>query len=220
LNRDALVVDAPRCGRLRYARVSSNASQEVVTSAWVSNIVALSVGTLATSVLALGLLWRLGEWHVGRAEALIEDEGLAVGSEAPQVAAYAREQEYHLSFLGRTSFVAMGLLGCRPCEELLVVAASHPATAHMRLVYLSDADHVEVDPQVRARWEIYRLHNGDAARREWRAPVSPYFHVVDERGRVRAKGVANRPDHLDRLLALQPAGFERSMPVSQPVQGG
>ena len=170
-------------------------------------------------MLALGLLWRLGSWLVDQSEALNEDEGLAVGSEAPQVACHAGEQEFHLTLVGRTAFVAMGTFGCQPCSDLLTAAARHPASAHMRLIYLSDTDQVEVDPQVAVFWETYRFHDEDAARRQWRAPVSPYFHVVDEHGRVRAKGVASRPEHLDRLLSLQPAVFD-GMPAAQTAQGG
>jgi hypothetical protein len=207
-------------GRLPYARFRSNASQDSLTSAWVSNIVALLVGLGATSVLALALLWRLGSWHVDQSEALNEDEGLPIGSEAPQVACHARDQEFHLTLVGRTAFVAIGTFGCEPCRDLLSVAARHPATAHMRLVYLSDTDQIEVDPQVAPLWEIYRFHDEDAARRQWRAPVSPYFHVIDEHGRVRAKGVANRPEHLDRLLSLQPAVFDGTPVAQMAAQGG
>lgn len=178
-----------------------------VTDPWTANVIALLCGAAVVWVLALALLWRLGAWQVGQAESLIEDEGLALGSEAHQVAAHSRDDEFHLSFVGRTSFVAFGAHGCEPCRELLTVAAQHPATSHMRLVYLNDVDDIDVDPEIAGRWEVYRLHDDQAARRQWRAPVSPYFHVIDEEGRVRAKGVANRPDHLDRLLTLRPAGF-------------
>jgi hypothetical protein len=139
---------------------------------WLANFVALALGAAIVWGLALALLWRIGSWHVGSAEALIEDEGLPVGSEAPQVAAHSGDQEFHLSFVGRTSFVAFGLRNCEPCRELLDVAARHPATSHMRLVYLSDADELELEPQVEARWELYRLHDSNAARHQWRAPVS------------------------------------------------
>lgn len=157
-------------------------------------------------LLALALLWRLGSWLVSPSEALNEDEGLPLGSEAPQVAAHLGGQDYHLSFAGQTSFVVFGLDGCAPCRDLLGVAVRHPATGYMRLVYLSDAESVDIEPQLKSRWEVYRLHDPDAAPRQWRAPVSPYFHVVDEAGRIRAKGVASKPEHLDRLLTLRPAG--------------
>jgi hypothetical protein len=165
-------------------------------------------------ILSLALLWRLAAWRVRPAAALIEDEGLLVGSEAPQVAAHRGDQDAHLGFVGRTSFVVFGQQPCEPCNQLLEVAAWHPATRHMRLVYLSDSDDVlGVEPQVKARWEMYRLHDSQAARAQWRAPVNPYFHVVDEDGRILAKGVANRAEHLDRLLSLRPPGIARGVTV-------
>lgn len=173
---------------------------------WVANFIALLLAGSLVWVLALALLWRLGSWLVRPADALIEDEGLPIGSEAPQVAAHSGDDEFHLAFLGQTAFVVFGVSECDPCRELLSVAAKHPATSHMRLVYLSDSEHADVEPAIAFQWETYRLHDNIGARKQWHAPVSPYFHVVDETGSVRAKGVANRADHLDRLLALRPPG--------------
>lgn len=172
----------------------------------IGNVIALLFGALFVMVLGLALLWRLGAWKVTQAEALNEDEGLRIGSRAPEIACYSREQEMHLTFVGRTSFVVLGLHDCEPCRALLDIAPRHPATAHLRRVYLSDIDELdtEVEPETRAGWEIYRLHAEQHVRRQWRAPVSPYFHVIDEHGRVVAKGIANKPEHLDRLFAVRP----------------
>jgi hypothetical protein len=74
----------------------------------------------------------------------------------------------------------------------------------MRLVYVGDSEDLHLEPHILARWEVYRFHDERATRERWRAPVSPYFHVVDAAGYVLAKGVANKPDHLDRLLSLRP----------------
>jgi len=171
------------------------------------------IGALGIWALALALLWRLGSWHVGPAEALIEDEGLSVGDTAPEIAAHLGDRARHLTFGGETTFVAFGLHGCEPCRDLVNAAASHPATSYMRLVYLSDVDKIDVESQIRSRWEIYRFDNASYVRRQWRAPVSPYFHVVDEAGCIVAKGVANRPEHLDRLLGLGPPGLTTSVPT-------
>jgi hypothetical protein len=156
-------------------------------------------------LLALALLWRIGALRIGLSDRLIEQEGLPIGFEAPQVAGYQGEREVHLSIVGATTFLVFGVRDCRPCDELLSIVPNHPATRYMRLVYLSDHDQVDVEPQIAAAWEVYRLHN-PAARSQWHAPVSPYFHVINENGRVIAKGVANKPEHLDRLLSLFPDG--------------
>lgn len=191
-------------------------------SAWVANAVALTVAAAGVGFFALALLWRIGSWQIAPAAILTHDEGLRIGSGAPEVAAYGPGgEDYHLSFQGRTSFVMFGSGLCKPCAELLEAAAAHAATRHMRLVYISDGRDPDFDPNILARWEQYRFHDEDGARKQWRAPVSPYFHVVDPEGRVIEKGIANRPQHLDRLLSLRPAGIQplrsiRSAPAKSP----
>jgi hypothetical protein len=153
---------------------------------WVANGLALAVLAAAVGVLGLGLLWRIGAWQLHPAAMLTLDEGLRPGSVAPEIACFSGEQEMHLSFSGRQSFIVFGGDGCEPCSQLLAAAAAHPATRHMRLVYVSDGANVEADPDVVC------------------APVSPYFHIVGDDGRVLDKGIANRPEHLDRLLRVAP----------------
>lgn len=188
-----------------YGVISPRTAGGGRTSAWLSNAIALLLLSFMTWLLALALLWRISALRIGRADRLIEHEGLPIGYEAPEVAAHQGGREVHLSIVGGTTFLAFGLRDCRPCDELLSIVPRHPATRYMRLVYLSDDERVDVEPQVAAAWEVYRLHN-PAARAQWHAPVSPYFHVINEHGRVIAKGVANKPEHLDRLLSLFPDG--------------
>lgn len=175
--------------------------------AWSANAVALFLVLGGLTWLALGLLWRIGSWQRPAVETLTLDEGLRIGAQAPPVAAYVGEQEAHLAFGGCESFVAFGTNGCEPCNELLHVAATHPATKHLRRVYIADSEAVDGDRHLLASWEIYRFHDEDRARAAWRAPVSPYFHLLDSDGRVVAKGLANRSEHLDRLLVLRPPAF-------------
>jgi hypothetical protein len=80
----------------------------------------------------------------------------------------------------------------------------------MRKVIVSDDDSVPLPPGLGCSWESYRFHNEKKSRTDWRAPVSPYFYVVDESVRIAAKGVANRPEHLDRLLQLPPTTLNSS----------
>jgi len=176
-------------------------------NAWVAN--AIVIGILLTCVFAvvLGLLWRVGAWYVSPAASLTLDEGLSPGAHAPDIAAYAGEQEMHLYFTGRRTFVVFGTRGCEPCKQLLVAASSHPAIASMRKVYVGDYEETDLSPHVLHKWERYRFHDEIRTRQTWRAPVSPYFHVVDSDGKIIAKGIANTRRHLDRLLQIQPRGL-------------
>ncbi len=175
-----------------------------------ANAIALGFVFFAEALLAIALLGRVGSWHVHPAELLTRDEGLRLGSSAKEVAGYSGEQEIHVSFGQKPTFLVFGSSGCEPCDGLLKVATTHPATRSARLVVFSDDENLSVPSHLVAHWESYRFHDEKAARADWRAPVSPYFHLIDAFGRVAAKGVANRPAHLDRLLSLPPAGVRIS----------
>lgn len=177
-------------------------------SSWIANAVALAL-LLGVSLLAgFALLWRVGAWRLSPAASLNLDEGLGLGTQAPQMAVTSGGRNVHLSFVGHDTFVAFGLRGCVPCVQLLEAAAAHPATKRMRRVYVTDDDS-DLAPEALEHWEIYRFIEEQRVRERWRAPVSPYFHVIGPQGTVLAKGLANRPDHLDRLLFVQPAGLRR-----------
>ena len=185
--------------------------------AWGVNAAALGAVLLAVAIFCLALLWQVGSWHIPRLAQLMFDEGLQVGSAAPEIAAHTLNgQDAHLTFGGTLSLVVFGASGCRPCEELLAAAGSHPATRHMRRVYLTNDVSTDVARDAIERWEVYAFHNEDRARQQWRAPVSPYFHLIDERGLILGKGVANKPEHLDRLFAVQP----RSLRGAEPEVAG
>lgn len=171
---------------------------------WVSNALGLALGAGILLLAATAAIWRVAAWNAGPAAMLIHDEGLPLGSLAPGVAGHRGDGDVDLAFLGGYTFVVFGGENCEPCADLVEIAPVHPATRWMRLVYLSATDHAPGRSGLANRWETYRLDNEVAAREQWRAPVIPYYHVVDERGRVRAKGVANKDAHLDRLFSILP----------------
>jgi hypothetical protein len=179
-------------------------------SAAAANFAGLGLLALVVGAWEIGLLWRVGAWLVSPAETLTVDEGLKIGTAAPQVACYSvAGDEMHLDFEVRTSFVVFGTYGCVPCEQLLRAASWHPATRSIRRVYIADERVGDLDPAILDEWEVFTFFDETATREMWRAPVSPYFHLVDPRGRISAKGVASRPDHLDRLLTLAPPTLAR-----------
>jgi hypothetical protein len=182
-------------------------------SAWLANVVALAAAAALVTAWALALLWRVGSWHIAPAATLTIDEGLRVGSQAPELACTATDgADMHLGFEGTWSFVVFGTEACGPCYQLLAAAPKHPATRSLRRVYVVDGAISDLSPEALESWEVYTYHDETSAREMWRAPVSPYFHVVDPRGRVAAKGVANLPEHLDRLLSLRPVALGQPAP--------
>lgn len=178
-------------------------------ASWIAVLGPLAIAVLGVLALAAGLAWRIGGWQISPAASLILDEGLTLGSDALEIAAHAHGQEYHLSFGGRPTFLVFGAAYCRPCVDLIEAATRHPATRWLRRVYVGDTTELDVDPDILAEWEIYALHDAISTRKLWRAPVSPYFYVIASDGRILAKGIANLPAHLDRLLSLPPSGVGR-----------
>lgn len=173
-------------------------------SVWAVNMAALLLAALSLMAFAVALLWRVGGWRIAPAASLSLDEGLKLGAEAPQVACMAGEQEFHLGFGGPRTMVVFGTSRCEPCKSLLEAASRHPVTRGMRLVYVGDSEEIDIDSDARLKWEIYRFHNEKSARSMWRAPVSPYFHLINEEGRIIDKGVASHAEHLNRFVSLPP----------------
>ncbi|MGH2912496.1 MAG: hypothetical protein ACRDJ3_08480 [Solirubrobacteraceae bacterium] len=168
----------------------------------IANEVALAIGAAVALLLALSLLWRIGAWLVPQSVSLNFDRGLPIGSSAPPVAAQTSDYDVDLGFGGaQRTFLVFALTECKPCQELLSVAHRHPATRSMRLVYLTDRFQEEAYPR---EWEVYRYVDQTFTRRIWDVQVSPYFYVIDEAGQIVDKGLANRPEHLDRLMGLMP----------------
>ena len=156
-----------------------NLHKELRVSPWVPNAFALFLLLGATGALGLALLWRVGSWQLSPAATLNEDEGLPIAASAPEIAGSLHGQDIHLTLKGTTTFLVFGTDGCAPCAELLEVAADHPATRGNRRVYFGGAHGLEIPADVEGKWEIYAFHDELETRKLWRAPVSPYFHVID-----------------------------------------
>jgi hypothetical protein len=172
---------------------------------WTANAIALLAFCMLIGAFALALLWRVVNWEKPKAELLIEDEGLPIGSFAKTIAAHAEDYELDVTFNDAPAFLVFGTSDCKPCGELLHAASRHPATRNLRKVYVSDTGELDLDTDYAMAWESYRFDSEQLARATWRTPVSPYFYLLDEFGRVAAKGLANRPEHLDRLLEIPPS---------------
>lgn len=181
---------------------------------WIANALGFGAVLIGLTFLAVSALWRVSGWSDRSAHSLSYRYGLPLGAVAPQVAAYKNDQEQHLSFLGRPTLLVFGAVGCVPCEELINAAANHPAMRPCRLVYLSATSDppAGLPPFISERWEFCRFHDEGHARERWQAPVSPYFHLINDAGRIIAKGVANQGAHLDRLLSIPPPGAGLNRP--------
>lgn len=176
--------------------------------AWTANVIALSLTLAGTAALALALLWRVTTWQTHAADQLTNFEGLSIGSLTKPLSAHTGREDAEVMFGDKVTFLVFATSNCKPCGELLRVVVTHPATRHMRKVVVSDDDRLQIPQELGCLWESYRFHDEERSRADWRAPVSPYFYVIDEFSRILAKGVANRSEHLDRLLDLPPTSLK------------
>lgn len=184
-------------------------------SPWLANALGLALLLLVANAFAAAALWRVSGWGTRSAEGFALRHGIAAGARAPQIAGYDQDKEVHMGFIGGRTIVVFGKGDCDPCVELLYAGSNHPALSRARRVYLSaePAPPAGLDPYVHTQWEFYRFHDEERTRLQWEAPVSPFFHFIDEDGRVLAKGIANRPSHLDRLLDIPPPGASRAVAI-------
>ncbi len=171
---------------------------------WTANMLGLGVSALILAAFVLAMMWRVGSWRVSPAASLIHDEGLPIGSRASEIAAHRGADEFHLTFGFKRTFLVFGAASCLPCKDLMVAAATHPATRDLRLVLVADSVDLDIPGPFRESWEIYSFDDERLAREQWRARVSPYFYLIDEDGTIMDKGIGSHADHLDRLLALPP----------------
>ena len=148
-------------------------------------------------------VWRASSWNLRPAEVLNSVEGLPISAKAPAFTGYGADGgEVDFAFLGGYTLLVFGMADCAPCRELVDTAAFHPATRTMRRIYASREGGLPSARGVDALWEAYKFHDEASQRELWRAPVSPYFHVIDQKGRVRAKGIGSTAAHLDRLFSI------------------
>lgn len=175
-------------------------------SPWAANAVAIGFFAIVLTAYATTAVWRASAWNLRPSEVLNSREGLALGARAPSLTGYGADgSEVDLAFLGGFTFLVFGTAECVPCRKLVDSASFHPATRGMRRIYASGDGGLPTERGVSAYWEAYKFHDESSQREQWNAPVSPYFHVIDQKGRVRAKGIGSADSHLDRLLSIHPS---------------
>jgi hypothetical protein len=168
-------------------------------------------------------LWRVSAWNMTNVERLLTTEGLPIGSRAPELTAHGEGFDLHVTFDGVHTFVVFGEGGCPPCLDLISAADRHPALANARLIYVSSSEPEFPPTPLLRSWETIRFHDEALARRQWSAPVSPFYHYVDPLGRVVAKGIASRASHLDHLLQAPPplaANYDNDLRVQEMMPHG
>jgi methylamine dehydrogenase accessory protein MauD len=169
-------------------------------------LVVLVVGFLLfAAIRQIGLLsWRL-EQLAATTPSRIERNGLQPGTKAPDFTLpdtggeAVSLREYH----GRKALLVFMQPGCGPCEALAAELNRYLNRDGLAVLAISNAD-----PEENRRWReeigakfpiLAQQHL--SVSRQYQAFATPFAFLVDEEGMIRARGVANKKQHLDLLFS-------------------
>lgn len=187
---------------------------------WSISYLALWVLVIVQGIVLLVVLRTLGSFMLSTREA-IERDGLAIGTRAPVfVAEDATGSEVRLSdVLGKWLVLLFAFPACRICRELLpdmgTLSRELGSEARVLLLLRGSLDDLRLlleqeNPTIES-WAIG--HHGVAER--FRVRVSPFVHVIDPAGNVKAKGLVNNREAVEHLL--RDAGFTHPTAVKHAL---
>jgi len=177
-----------------------------MTGAWQAVIVVLTLLVLIEAVLILSLYRQFGEIYLGQRDARSRD-GLPVSSRAPSWDAFdvAEDKRTSRAFLGRALALVFVEPSCGPCKQLLTslggFARDHAASLAVAVAGASD----EIDNKQMV--QRYELALPVLTQREqhlaalFNVTATPFVHVIDEEGLIRAKGIVNTRAQLEEMVA-------------------
>lgn len=169
---------------------------------------------LALSVVVLSLARQIGVLHerIAPLGALRVDEGPAVGSMAPNVAAYLLNGErfdvVNSIPAGSARLLLFVSANCLLCRKVVPLAKSVASAEGLQLVFVGDATPSEQQALVeRDNLEKYPFVNGPELGVAFAVGKLPYGVLLDDRGKIVAKGLVNTREHLESLVTAHSTGF-------------
>jgi methylamine dehydrogenase accessory protein MauD len=173
----------------------------------------LVVVALAATVLALAR--QIGVLHerIAPMGALTIDKGPKIGDAAPIFDLYTLNRS-PLTIGGPSANGLSTLLmfvspTCPVCKKLLPIVRSMAAkeTPWLRVVFTSDGDErAQREFVSRYRLESFPMALSSELGMTYRVSKLPYAVLIDEEGRIRAKGLVNTREHLESIIQAKQMG--------------
>lgn len=166
---------------------------------------------LLQAVVLLVVLRSFGTLFLGTRDAISRD-GLSIGTEAPDFTANtgAGDSISLRDFRGRWVVLIFASPTCQICWELIPTLdpLRNRLADHVEFALLLRAERdVAAEYEHRVQGSIRVLSIGKQGTAEqYHVRVSPFVHILDPLGVVRAKGLVNDRDHMEHLLV--DAGLE------------
>lgn len=188
----------------------------------------LWAAVLALGFLLLGLLRRLAllQWRLDEVTAVtpsrIGRDGLPPGRAAPDFALPSTGGSIVAlaDFGGRPRLVAFVQPGCGPCGEVVPALNAVHRRGEVAVIAVASgepADNRAWAERHGAEFPVLVQQHREVARR-YEVFATPYAFVVDEQGRIAAKGIVNNAQHVDFLLAGARNGKRAHRAAAEEVQ--
>jgi methylamine dehydrogenase accessory protein MauD len=176
--------------------------------------IALWILLIVLSILVLLLYRHFGLIALGTIEG-VQRDGLPVGEEAPPISGVTTKGEEieWIPASGYFSFLAFVAPDCTPCANILPFINQVALTNRSIQVILIASGPQEVVTQLLNKYNLSSsalclADNGSGAADQYRVRVTPFAFMVNNDGRVLAKGLCDNKTRLEQLL--QAGGQESS----------
>ncbi len=169
---------------------------------------------LTLSIVVLSLARQIGVLHerIAPLGALRVDEGPAVGAMAPNVAAYLLDgSRFDIAKsipAGNARLLLFVSANCLLCRKVVPLAKSVASAEGLQLVFVGDATPSEQRELIeRDNLDRYPFVNGPELGIAFAVGKLPYGVLLDDRGKVVAKGLLNSREHIESLVTAHRTGF-------------
>ncbi len=176
--------------------------------------VLLWVVVILQGIAIFALARQIGVLHerVAPAGALINSAGPGVGEQSPRLEVQALAG--NAVTVGATLAPGRALLmlfvssTCPICKKLIPIAKNFARSERLDVLFVGDADAAEQRKLV-AQFELDErcFVNGPQVGMAYRVDKLPYAVLLDDAGRIAAKGLVNSREHFESLIVAKESGY-------------
>lgn len=180
---------------------------------WMSQAL-LWIVVIVQGITILALARQIGVLHdrVAPAGALMNGAGPGVGEQSPRIEVHALAG--NAITVGGQLAAGKALLmlfvssTCPICKKLIPVAKNFAKSERLDVLFVGDADAAEQRKLI-AQFELdeHCFVNGPDVGMTYRVDKLPYAVLLDEAGRIAAKGLVNSREHFESLIVAKESGY-------------
>ena len=174
----------------------------------------LWIVVILQGIAIFALARQIGVLHerVAPAGALINSAGPGVGEQSPRLEVHAlggNAVTVGASLApGRALLMLFVSSTCPICKKLIPIAKNFARSERLDVLFVGDADVAEQRKLI-AQFELdeHAFVNGPAVGMAYRVDKLPYAVLLDDAGRIAAKGLVNSREHFESLIVAKESGY-------------